>query len=159
MHEDLEPIANLKYGQVVEHASKEGQTKLSAQMADLAARGLSNSGMMVSARMNSALDTSERTCRAIYEIWLDLILQRNQGKISREDINFIMDKVNACVQARALQIAQAIATPGAPDVQWAVDQARGKMQSVGSVIGRELEIKFREQEAFRKEEIARDTSF
>lgn len=40
MYEDLEAIANLKYG----------QADLSAKVADLARRGLANSGPMVSAR-------------------------------------------------------------------------------------------------------------
>src|SRR5260370_39321616 len=130
MYEDLEAIANLKFGEVVERISRERQGKLSAQIADLAARGLANSRPMVLARLNSALEMSERTCRALYEIWLELILQRNEGKITREDVDFIMGKVNPCTQTRAAHIAQALESPEGPAPQWAMQQAQTKMQSV-----------------------------
>ena len=142
MYEDLEPIASLKFGEAVEQISREGQQHLSSTIADLSARGLANSGPMVSAKLDSVLQTSERTCRAIYDIWLELILQRNKGKISRQDVDFIMGKVEACTGTRATQIAQVLATP------WALEKAKIKMQSVASGIARELEIKLREQEAF-----------
>src|SRR5258706_13655351 len=99
MYEDLEPIANLKFGELVERVSRENGAK-SAAIAELAGRGLANSGPMIQARLNSALEHSERVCRGLYEIWLELILQRNQGRISREDVNFIMGKVNPCTRAK-----------------------------------------------------------
>jgi hypothetical protein len=105
------------------------------------------------------LEISERTCRAIYEIWLELILQRNEGKIAREDINFIMGKVNPCTQTRTAHIAQALAGPQGPAPQWAMQQAQTKMQSVASTIARELEIRLREQEAFARREVPVDTGF
>jgi hypothetical protein len=160
MYEDLEAIANLKYGQVVEEIAKEGRADLSAKTADLASRGLANSGPMISARLNSALQTSERSCRAIYQIWLELILQRNKGKLSREDIAFIMAKVNPCVEARSAQIASALPSVGqGPAPQWAIDQGRSKLQSLAGVIHRELEIKFREQEAFREDKRPLEAGF
>jgi len=160
MYEDLEAIANLKYGEAVEKITRDAQTGLSAQIADLAGRGLANSGLMVSARLNSAIQTSERSCRALYEIWLNLILQRNKGKFSREDIAFILAKVNPCVDARIAQIATALASGGqGPAPQWAVEQGQSKMRSVSSAISRELEIKFREQEAFRNEQLPLDAGF
>jgi len=159
MFEDLEAIANLKFGKVIERVSSEGQGKLSAQIADLAARGLANSGPMVSARLNSALEMSEQTCRALYEIWLELILQRNEGKITRDDINFIMGKVNPCTQTRAAHIAQALASPQGIAPEWAMQQAQAKMQSVSSTISRELEIRLREQEAFARREVPADAGF
>lgn len=160
MYEDLEPIASLKYGEVIEKISREGQTELSAQIANLAGRGLANSGLMISARLKSALQTSEQSCRAIYEIWLGLILQRNNRRFSRDDIAFIMAKVNPYVEARISQIATVLAGGGqGPAPQWAIEQGRVRMQSVASAIGRELEIKFREQEAFRKEKPPLDAGF
>jgi hypothetical protein len=159
MYEDLEPIANLRFGEVVERLSREGQEKVSARIAALAARGQANSGPMVSARLNSALEMSERTCRALYEIWLDLILQRNEGKITREDVNFIMGKANPYTQTRITHISQVLASPEGSAPQWAVQQAQSKMQSVSSNIARELEIKLREQQAFARLEVPVDTRF
>jgi hypothetical protein len=150
MYEDLESIANLKYGEVVERVARENGAKLSAAIADLAGRGLAQSGQMIQARLNSALEHSEQACRGLYEIWLQLILQRNRGRISREDVNFIMAKVRACTQARTANIAQMLAIPQNPAPEWALQQAQMKMQSVATGIDRELEIKLREQEAFPK---------
>jgi hypothetical protein len=151
MYEDLEPIVNLKYGEVVERVSRENGPKLSAAIADLGRRGLSESGMMISTRLNSALEHSEQVCRGLYGIWLELILQRNQGRISREDVDFIMERVNACARARTGNIAQVLNTPQGPAPGWALQQVQRKMLSVASGIDRELEIKLREQEAFPKQ--------
>jgi hypothetical protein len=151
MYEDLEPIVSLKFGEVVERVARENGAKLSAAIADLGRRGLSQSGMMISTRLNSALEHSERVCRGLYEIWLELILQRNQGRISREDVDFVMERVSACTQARTGNIAQVLNTPQGPTPHWALQQAETKMQSVASGIGRELEIRLREQEAFPKQ--------
>jgi hypothetical protein len=150
MYEDLEPIANLKFGEVVERVSRENGAKLSAAIADLGRRGLHQSGMMTQARLTSALEHSEQVCRGLYEIWLQLILQRNQGRISREDVDFIMERVNACARARTGNIAQVLVTPQNPAPEWVLQRAQTKMQSVASGIDRELEIKLREQEAFPK---------
>jgi len=154
MYEDLEPIVNLKFGEVVERVARENGAKLSAAIADLGRRGLSESGIMISTRVNSAVEHSERVCRGLYEIWLELILQRNQGRISREDVDFIMERVNAGTQARTGNIAQVLATPQGQAPGWSLQQAQTKMQSVASGINRELEIRLREQEAFPKQVVS-----
>ncbi len=159
MYEDLEPIANLKYGQVIERVSREQQGQLSAEVAKLAAHGLSSSSPVILAKLTSAVNTCERARRGLHEIWLELILQRNRNSISREDVDFIMAKVNACAQGQTGHIAQALATPGQPAPEWAVQRAQTQMQSVTSNIGRELEIKLREQEAFRSRTGSPDSSF
>lgn len=108
--------------------------------------------------------TSEGVCRVVYDTWLSLILQHNQGKLSREDIDFIMAKVNACAGAQERNIGQALTSGGSgptpmPGKDWAVQQGQTRMRSVASNIHRELEIKFREQEAFRKEKPPLDMGF
>ncbi len=152
MYEDFEPIANLRFGQIVDRESRKGAERMSAAIADLARRGLSESGIAISTRIDSALETSEQICRGLYEIWLELILQRNRGRLSREDVNFILDKANACTKARASNIEQMLANSQSGRPDWAVNRARTKMQSVASGIGRELEIKIREQQAFSEPE-------
>ncbi len=151
MYEDLESIASLKFGELVERVSAENRAKLSGAIADLAGRGMAESGQMIQARLNSALEHSERVCRGLYEIWLDLILQRNEGRISREDVNFIMGKINPCTRAKIANIAQVLVNPGSPTPEWALQRAQTRMQSLASGIDRELEIKLRQQEAFPKQ--------
>src|SRR6267143_2938846 len=161
MYEDLEPIANLKFGEVVERVSRERQASLSAAMSDLARRGLSHpeGGPMITARLNFAIESSEQLCRGLYEIWLQLILQRNQGKITREDVNYIMGLVNACAQAQSRNAAQALGATGGSRPEWVVNQAQTRAESVASRIHRELEIKLREQEAFSGPENLPDLRF
>jgi hypothetical protein len=102
MYEDLESIATLRIAQVVERASRENQTKLSASIRDLASRGHvhPDSGPVISARLNSAFDTSQQLCRGLCEIWLDLILRRNHDRISRADVDFVKAWVDTCAQAQ-----------------------------------------------------------
>lgn len=164
MHEDLEPIASLKYGAAIQNITSEERTALSATIDDLAARGLSNSGMMTKARLDWATRTSERVCRTVYNTWLELILQRNGGTLNREDIGFIMAKVKACADAQERNIAQSLTSAGSgqPPLsgkEWAVQQGQTSMRSVAGNIAIELEIKFREQEAFRKEQIPLEVGF
>src|SRR6516162_6679145 len=75
-----------------------------------------------------------------------------------------MAKINACADAQERNIAQALTAVGSgsspmPGNNWAVQQGQTRMRSVASKINRELEIKFREQEAFRKEKPPIDTGF
>jgi hypothetical protein len=114
---------------------------------------------MISARLKSALESCDNLCRGLYEIWLQLILQRNQGLFTRDDVNFIMERVNACVQAQIRNVSQALGQADERSREWAASEARTKMESVASGIARELEIKFREQEAFGKQKGAPDLSF
>src|SRR5882672_115480 len=161
MYEDLEPIANLKFGEVVERVSRERRASLSAAISDLTSRGLGHpdSGAMISARLNSSIETSEQLCRGLYEIWLQLLLQRNLGRITREDVNFIMRRVDGCAQAQALNVELVLVTTVGSRPVWAMNQMRTRTESVASGIRRELEIKIREQEAFPKSESEPDLGF
>ncbi len=155
MYEDLEPIASLKFGQIVDCESRKGVERMSAAVSDLARRGHSHpeSGPMISARVDVALETSGQVCRGLYDTWLQLILQRNLGRLTREDTNFIMERVNACSEARVNNIGHMLGSLNARSTQWALNRARMGMESVASGIGRELEIKLREQVAFPKREV------
>jgi hypothetical protein len=160
MYEDLEPIANLKFGQVVERSASEMNQEVSSKVRELNVRGHgAGSGALVAARLNAALEMSEQVCRALQDIWLQLILQRNLGKIKREDVNFIMTKVQACARGKVAHVAQFLTTAQGPAPQWALEEAQRKMETIESVIARELEIKLREQEAFPSQRVEPDTSF
>jgi diguanylate cyclase (GGDEF)-like protein len=149
MYDDLEPIANLKYGQVVESISHEMQSNLSESIASFSSRGLLHSGPMEAEKLRIRLDGCERICRSVYETWLDLITHRSGGRITREDIDFIMTKVDGCAQLRARDVRSTSQTSGVTTPQWAGQQADVKMHAVAADIRRKLEIKYREQEAFR----------
>jgi diguanylate cyclase (GGDEF)-like protein len=148
MYDDLEPIASLKYGEVVEAASRDMQADLSNALASFAARGLARSGAVEAEKLRIRLAAFEKICRSTYQTWLDLITRRSNGKITGEDINFIMTKVESCTQSRLRSIREAKEPGGITTPQWAAEQADVRMHAVTSGIRRELEIKYREQEAF-----------
>lgn len=59
-----------------------------------------------------------------------------------------MERVHACTKAQTGNITQVLVSGQGPRPEWALQQAQTGMQAVASGIDRELEIKFREQEAF-----------
>ena len=129
---------------------------LATAIADLGRRGLGHpqGGPMIAARMKAATDGAEGVCRGLYETWLELILQRNKGRISRDDVNFIMEKIDSCAQAQARNIRNITNMPGAVSGSMASvaasigSQAQTWSTSIVSNIRRDLEIKIREQDAF-----------
>jgi len=156
MYDELEPIANLRTGEAVERLSQEWQAKVTAAMNDLAARGLSSSGYAYKTRLDLAAQSAEGKCRAIYDIWLDLIRKHNEGSINRADVDFIIERVRACARSSVGAIQRAATIPNTPTPGWVAQRAQTRMQSVASGIGRELEIILREHEAFSTRP---DTSF
>ncbi len=148
MYEDLEPIANLKYGQVVESISSEMQSRLSEAIAKFSSRGLQQSGPMDAEKLRIRLDGCRRICRSVYETWLDLIPRKSGGSITREDIDFITTKVEGCAKLRVSDVRSTSNSSIVTTPEWAAQQADMKMQGVAADIRRELEIKYREQEAF-----------
>jgi hypothetical protein len=151
MYEDLEGIANLKYGQVAERAAQEYRRGMVSAQNELARRGHGlGSGSVIQAQAELGVVMGKEICSGVYTAWLELILQRNRGRITREDVDFILSKVRACADARTSNIASALrASPVAVAAQDAgISIVQAGMGSVVANIGRELEIKFREQEAF-----------
>jgi len=156
VYEDLEPIANLKYGEVVESVSHDIRTRLSEAIASFSSRGLLHSGPMESEKLSIRLEGCERICRSVYQTWHDLITRRSAGHITREDIAFIMGKVESCARLRARDVRSDSQPGGIATPAWAAEQADTKMHAIASNIRRELEIKFREQEAFPQNSVLAD---
>lgn len=155
-YEDLEPIASLKIGKIVEQVSRDGATKLSATIGDLARRGLGHpeGGPVIAARMRMAIEGAERLCQGVTDTWLGLILERNKGRITRDDVNFILAKVDSCAQAQGRNIASSGSKAG-----WTEQQAQTWTGTIVGKIRRDLEIKIREQDAFPKQRAAPDIRF
>src|SRR5262249_16925805 len=106
MHEDLESIANLRLGQAIELASREYSQEMSAALANLAKRGMTESGLAIQTRINLGQKCGQKVCRATYDIWLDLILQRNHGRLTEADEGFINSKIKQVTDAQARNIRQ-----------------------------------------------------
>jgi hypothetical protein len=152
MHEDLEPLANLKIGKAMEESSREMQEQLSKKIAELNARGLARSGMMMAAKFDIRAAAMERRLRSIADTWTELIT-RSKGSLSREDVTFIMSKVQAAAGASTQSLAAAsVPEPGGPTTpsNWVHQQAAFRTGAAAAKINRDLEISLREQQAFPK---------
>ena len=148
MYEDLEPIANLKYGQAIGPIVEDMQKQLAEAAASFGARGLSQSGPFENEKLKIRVKASEKICRVLYGIWLELILRKSNGRITREDIAFIMTKLEVCAGARARDIQSVSSSPVKTAEDFIKQQSNMQMQNVVGAIRTELEIKLREQEAF-----------
>lgn len=115
MYEDLESIANLRLGETIEAASTEYRQKLTAARNQMAAQGNLLSGTAIQRQVTLAQEASESICQAVYDIWLDLILRRNHGRLSQADENFINTKIKNVAKGQARNITQSAANqPGLP---------------------------------------------
>jgi hypothetical protein len=138
MYEDLETVANLKFGKMIELTSRERQAQLSKAIAELSRRGLANSGPMMAAKLNIHVESAEKMCQALGEIWRDLILRRDHV-LSPEAVQFISTKVNEFAQRQAASISSSMDREGAAS-QWVSQQATMRMDGVARTIQRDLEI-------------------
>ena len=116
MYEDSESIANLRLGETIEAASTEYRQKLTAARNQMAAQGnVWPSGTAIQRQVTLAQEASESICQAVYDIWLDLILRRNHGRLSQADENFINTKIKNVAKGQARNITQSAANqPGLP---------------------------------------------
>jgi hypothetical protein len=135
---DLEAIATLEYGKLIERLAQEAQEKLRA-----AGRGM----LADSQRLQIRLEQAAQTCEGFANIWVNLLEERNGGTLTREDVTFIMEKVTQVVAARKTQL---LSGPDKPPLSILADSFMRKMDAVRSTINRDLEIKLRRSQALPK---------
>lgn len=90
MYEDLEQIARLKFGKAMEDIAAETRQNVrdtANRFAASTAPGI-RSGQHEASLIRLPIDGAERIARTLFQIWVDLIVQRN-GHIARADIDFI----------------------------------------------------------------------
>jgi len=151
MYEELEQIAQLKFGREMESISGQTREKVTAMQGEYAARAPfpgSRSGPHEAAVGQVYIDGAERLVRTLSKIWIDLIKQR-KGHISRSDVEFIAGKVGeyAKTQKRHLETVFRERRMG-PACIGVTHKAETRMRAVAIETRRDLEIMAREYEAF-----------
>ena len=63
MYEDLDQLANLKLGKMIERLARENATRMSGIIRDHAQRGLAQSGILQVAKVRSQLQMARELCR------------------------------------------------------------------------------------------------
>jgi hypothetical protein len=161
MHDDLEPVANLRIAKAFEEVSAEARDRLAELRNQAAAKGSLLSGRTEMAEFDHQVAVVQRVARVISDTWVDLITQKKHA-LTRDDLTLIMQKVERYTtsEAKALWVWM-INRPGGsiiPDEHmfWE-DQAKNRMRKTAGDIWRDLEILFRERELFPRETRKPDT--
>jgi hypothetical protein len=151
MYEDLEQIANLKFGKEMESISNQTREKVMEMQNEYAALTGSSgvrSGQHEASIGRTQIDGAEQLVRALSQIWLDLIT-RQKGQVSRADVPFIANKVDSYARTQKTNLNATFKQQRMGAIIGVLtEEAEMRMHAVAAELRRDLEIKVREQEAF-----------
>ncbi len=154
MYDDLSAIAQLRFGKEMDVVALETQRKIreaSERYAAGSAPGV-RSGQHEALLGRLRIDGVEHIARSLYQIWIDLIKKRN-GQIARNDISFIMNKVDGLLNAQKGNLQNALAQQvGAGISSLLAQESERRLYAVSAGLRRDLEIMVREHEAFPRTE-------
>jgi len=143
MYEDLEAIARLEYGKAIERISREAQEKIRS------AQTMPRGGQMEHVKLKIRLNQVEEGCRVYTQIWQDLLEAKNGGHLTREDVNFIVQKLQPVIAAGKRNLMH---SPDPSCLASAGHEIAARMDGVAASIRRDLEIRIRKQQVFPKKE-------
>lgn len=138
MYGDLKQLVNLKYGREAERLSREYSERLRVEQAAAAARGGSGSAQI---KLRLAANVSERTIRALADLWLDAIIRRDRV-LSRQAVTFIIREISQVAAARKAGAAQFLGSDRSAHAQQELSR---RLESVVADVRRDLAIKLQEQ--------------
>src|SRR6266849_142674 len=145
--DDLEIIANLEFGKAIERLSREMQEKMQNALA-----GKPSGGVREHTKLQVQLDYAEQICKEYGRIWQGLLEAKNGGQLTRENVDFITQKVMGTAADRKSNLANEF--PG--NTAGVQSEVGRRMDSIVASIRRDLEIRIRKEQAFRpKEEVFR----
>ena len=151
MYEDLEQIAQLKFGKEMESISGQTREKVTATQSEYAARAPfpdARSGPHEAAIGQVYIDGAERLVRALCITWVNLIRQR-KGHNARSDVEFIAGKVSECARKQKGHLETVFRERRMGPARIGVThKAETRMRAVAIEMRRDLEIMAREHEAF-----------
>jgi len=149
VYEDLEQIASLKFGKAMEAIASETRQNVqdaANQFAAMAAPGI-RSGQHEASLIRLRIEGAERIARALFQTWVDLIVQRN-GHIARADVDFVAKKIEQFANVQPAHIRMASSQQHGAVLGLMTQEASRCMHAVSASIRRDLEIMAREYEAF-----------
>ncbi|MGA2438736.1 MAG: hypothetical protein ABSF57_09520 [Acidobacteriaceae bacterium] len=152
MYEDLETIATLKFGKEMESISERTRTNVrEAQCQYAALTGASGvrSGQHEASIARIWIVGSEQLARSLFDIWVDLIKQRN-GHIDRGDIAFVASKIEVFTRSQTGHLRKVFSQRPSTLIPMLSEEAERRMYAVSASARRDLEIMAREHDAFAK---------
>jgi diguanylate cyclase (GGDEF)-like protein len=142
MYTDLEMIANLEFGKAIERISAETQQKLQSLIT-----GMPRGGQMEATRLEIQLHQAEETCQVYAQIWLDLLEAKNGGHLERENVTFIVSKIQEVAAGRKNSL---MSGPNHSHLPSAAGEIGRRLDGIVASIRRDLEIHIRKQDALPK---------
>jgi hypothetical protein len=149
MYEDLDDVARLKFGKRLQEIATETQQSIQEAKIRFAATAgpVRRSGQHDAHLAQLRLQGTEQMALALFEIWVDLIKQRN-GHLARVDVDFVANKIGEFVNAQAANLNKALAQEGGIVASSLVQQASTRIYALSASVRRDLEIMARENELF-----------
>jgi hypothetical protein len=152
VYEDLEPIAQLKFGKEMEAISKLTRANVQeaqAHYAALTATSGVRSGQHEASIARKWIEGSERLVRSLFDIWVDLIKQRN-GHIARADVGFVASKIEGFTKTQTAHLNKVLRQRHGAIIPMLTEEAGRRMYAASSSARRDLEIMALENKAFSK---------
>jgi hypothetical protein len=152
VYEDLEPIATLKFGKEMETISERTRANVreaQCQYAALTGSSGTRSGQHEASIARIWINGSEQLARSLFDLWIDLIKQRN-GHIARADVGFVAMKIEGFTKTQTVHLKQVIRQRHSAIIPMLTEEAERRMYAASSSARRDLEIMAREHEAFSK---------
>src|SRR5882724_7479721 len=147
MYEDLEQIANLRFGKEVEAISKQTRERVREMQNEHAALTGSSglrSGPQEASIADAQIQGAEQLVHALFEIWVDLLNKRN-GHISRADVVFVASKVAGYAETQTVHLRRAFSQQRMATIfNVLTQQAETRMHAVAAEARTDLEIMVRE---------------
>jgi hypothetical protein len=148
MYQDLNAIAQLKFGKEMDVIALKTQEKIRDASTSFAAMGSGiRSGHKDTLLGQLRIDGLIELARSLYQIWVDLIGRRN-GHIGRDDIAFILGKVNEFLDAQKGHLNTMFAQLSGAVATRLTQQALQSLYALSATLHRDLEMMVREHEAF-----------
>ena len=153
MYEELEDVARLKFGKQMQAIASDTQDKIREAKSrfSMTAGPVRRSGQHDAQLAHLRLQGTEHMALALFEIWVDLIRQRN-GHISRADVDFVANKISDFVNAQARNLNKIFAQEGGLVASSMVQQTSIRIHAMSATARRDLEIMARESELFPKKQ-------
>ncbi|HET6841757.1 MAG TPA: hypothetical protein VFK06_08735 [Candidatus Angelobacter sp.] len=159
MYEDLNAIARLRFSKETDAIALQTQENIrEAANRYAATAGLNiRSGQHEASLARLRIVGLERMADSLYQIWVDLIKQRN-GHIGRQDIPFIANKVNEFINAQKGHLHSTFAQHGGAMSSVLAQESEQRIYAMSARIRRDLEIMVREYDAFPKKSLQTATN-
>ena len=152
MYEDLETIATLKFGKVMETISERTRAnvrEVQCQYAALTGASGARSGQHEASIARIWIEGAEQLAHSLFNIWVDLIKQR-KGHIERGDIGFVAGKIEGFTRSQTGHLRKVFTQRPSAIIPMLSEEAERRMYAVSAAARRDLEIMAREHEAFPK---------